>query len=209
MTIKLEASIRLKATSVEAAAVPTATRIKLLKELFKNAGLKKLGLVNQGEALTGEGFDKAKKLAVGKKLAELGWNTKWRRGVSREDGTWPLIMTTDKEGNLQIEVFNQDNVDKNVAKEAVKDYKAIVKEVAKTIGAKTTDMKRSPGRTGAGVSVTNGDQITPQAATKALMNVGYKKPKVKGNQLHFAKDHATVILEYRDAALFAITCIVL
>lgn len=209
MTIKLEASTRLKATSIEAAAVPTATRIKLLKELFKNAKLKRFGLANDGEAITGADIDMPKKKAIGQALAELGWNTKWRRGVSREDGTWPLIIKTDKYGAIQIEVFNQDNVDKNVAKEAVKDYKAIVKEVAKTIGAKTTDMKRSPGRTGAGVAVTNGDQITPRAATKALMKVGYKKPKVKGNQLHFAKDHATVVLEYRDAALFGITCIVL
>lgn len=209
-SMKLEASNRLKATAVvEAAAVPTKDRIKLLKEIFKNAGLKKLGLTNQGEALTGQGFDNAKKLAVGKKLAELGWDTKWRKGVSRADGTWPIVMQTDKEGNLQIEVFNQDHVDRQVAKDAVKDYKAIVKEVAKAIGAKISEMKRSPGRTGAGASVTNGDQITPQAATKALMKLGYKKPKVKGNQLHFAKDHATVILEYRDAALFAITCIVL
>lgn len=209
MTIKLEASTRLKATSVEAAAVPTATRIKLLKELFKNAKLKRFGLANDGEAITGADIDMPKKKAIGQALAELGWNTKWRRGVSREDGTWPLIIKTDKYGAIQIEVFNQDNVDKNVAKEAVKDYKAIVKEVAQALGVKTNEMKRSPGRTGAGAAVTNGKDIFQETATKAMKKAGYGKPRVAGDQLIFKKDHASVVLDFGQLGLAAITCVVL
>lgn len=213
--MKIEASVRLKATStnrVNAAAVPTKDKIKLLKELFKNAKLKRFGLENEGERITGDGFDtNAEKLKLGQALAALGWNTKWKKGVSREDGTWPLVIDTDKAGGLSIEVWNQDNVDKNVRRQSVKDYKAIVKEVASALGAKTSGMKRNADRTGAGVGVTNGKDIPPAVATKTLMKLGYKKPTVTGNQLHFAKEHATVILDYNQArtTLESITCTVI
>ncbi len=212
--IKLEASQRLKAsTHIEAAAVPSATKIKLLKELYKNASLRKLGLVLDGEAITGKGFDTpAKRLAVGKKLAELGWDTKSRKGVSRADGTWPLIIQYNASGDIQIEVSNQDTTDKSVTRQAVKDYKSIVKEVAHTLGVTTAEMKRSPGRTGAGAAVKNNKGLDKKSALEKMKKAGYGKPKVTGqgdSHMLFKKEHATVILEWSKEELVSITCVVI
>lgn len=210
--MKIEATTRLKVT---AAAVPTKDKIKLLKEIFKNAELKKLGLkldaTPDDPAIFGTQLTRADKIKIGQALAKLGWDTKARKGVSRADGTWPLIMDTISPGDLEIKVGNFDTVDKNQRKQDVKDYKSIVGEVADIIGAKTTGLKRNPSKTGAGTEVKNGDKISPQTATKALMKSGYKKPKVVGDYLQFAKDHATVILEYNEdhTKLLYIRCEVL
>lgn len=206
--MKLEATTRLKATQVNAAAIPEATQMKLLTQLFKNAKLKKFGLSLQDGAIVGEGLDADKVNAIGKNISGLGWTQRWRRGVALADGSWPLVVNVDKTGTIRIEVYKNDTLDKGDAKQAVKDYKAIVKEICNQIGAKLGAVKTMQGRRGAIGLVRNGKAVPPRVATKTLISMGYKKPTVDGNSLKFAKQHATVSLEYSEdkTTLVSITC---
>lgn len=201
MTIKLQAAARLRATSedaieVDAAAVPDATKEKLLTQIFKKGRLGKAGFKFANLTITGDDED-----ALRTALNKMGWVKKWKSGaivgLSLADNTWPLVMT--KNGDtLTVQVHNQDTTKKSVMRKDVASYKALIKETAELLGAKVRKWGVTEDKRGAYAEVKNGAKIPPRTATKAMQAAGYKKPMVEDNNLTFKKEHAKIVLQYSE-----------
>lgn len=200
MTIKLQASTRLRATAqqteITAAAVSDATKEKLLNSILKKGKLAKAGFTLDDLTLSGTDED-----ALRTALNKLGWVKKWKTGaivgLSREDNTWPLVMTKDGQ-EITVEVHDQDTTKKSVMRKDVASYKALIRETAELLGAKVRKWGVNDDKRGAYAEVKNGAKVPPRVATKAMKAAGYKMPKVEGNNLMFKKDHAKIVLQYSE-----------
>lgn len=178
-SMKLEAKARLSATMVTAGKVTGVQVSKFLDKLFKDAGLKKLGMSKSPsgirstlestpeqvqqirDALKAQGFTKPFTHDEGK-------------GLAHSDGSWPLIITeTPRRDKIDLEIYStgydnlaeDDEGDANAMRDAVH---AAAKALGLSVGEETHDEEEYE------ATVRPGEFPSTDDILKKLKKLGYK-----------------------------------
>lgn len=223
--MKLEASLRLKATAVQAAPVTYSVGKKFLRALYENASFKFIkGLVLKPTGI--EGF--VSKSAVPKILYALktaGFTKEWNprqgantKGLALENGTWPVVITTDKQGNGEYHVsvtsHTHDTINKGEKKLDMEGFKKISKDTCALLGVKGTNTDKHHNFLGYTVDV--GQQATVvklEEAQQKLKKAKYGKPEVttkstkagSETKLTYKVGYANLVLEFSQNELYLVS----
>lgn len=216
MTTKLEAAARLKADALTAAPISTDLERKFLASLFKHADLKKFGLRLKSSDIRGYELTDDQVKALLEAIKKAGFPKEWKprgrwlgaRGLATADGKWPIIIeilrdrsTNGPINEIEISMGLHDTLDKSEKKLNVAGFKALVKEVTKTLGVKAYYGEMHYAGSGFTSDIDTPNSVTVETAKKLLKKYGTPKqsnsPSYKnGVNLDFKVEYATLRLTF-------------
>lgn len=200
--------------TVDAAVIPYETVKKFLAELYKRAGLKKLGFsLDKDQIFSVDEIDNDVFKKMTTALNKLGFVKPWKEGelagLAMKDGTWPLIIQrlgTANYATVYISMSTRDTLDPKSQKADRAIFKAVVKEVAKLLDVKVTVGVHHYKDTGFGMEVKRPNNITKMAAIRMLKPI-YGKPTSESRwHLTFKKEYAEIVLLFSRHGLREIIC---